>query len=668
MPPSLPSEALLQQILNELRIARTGGTPRITSLGSTIASGTTPSPDNIPGLNKEIAELNKEIEKAKIEFTDLFDHIAKHQEVTSKKIEIAMKEAAIDFHNAALTVDEYNQKIKELNQNLKALAEETRASNNIDRLGQSLLKTGIKSGGLSEKMIHLGKSFAKVKAEGGSVGKSLLHGFTAIGLSIPTKLLSLYIEQTFELAKAQDAAISSFRKATGATKEYNIAITQAERRNFAAGVEAKDASAAFENLFTSFSAFTQLNVNQQAAIADTTVLLNKLGVSGGTASQILDKAMRATGMSAGQANDILLDLAGSAQSLGVPINKMADDFAGAFGDLTKYGDKTIDIFKSLEIQAKNTGISVSALIGIAKQFDTFDGAGKAVGRLNAILGGPYLNSIDMLNSSEEERIDILKRQVDMAGVNFNSLQRFEKQALASAVNMSVEDAQRLFNMSDTQYKLDSMKQKDLQKLATETQEIGQQLKSAFMALAVDLRPLVEKVIVPMVHGMSKFAMWVGESTNAVGQLGRALLPVVAMVALLLAPVTGGASLVVALGALAGIAGIVGYGATVKGTNKSSAIVPHFADGGVTGGSSVSMVGERGPELVEMPVGSRVTTAPATKLLTDAIAKLTNKLDSMGGNGNIQLAVYIGQEKIDEVVVKSLNSFGTKNLLGPYTNS
>jgi hypothetical protein len=369
-------------------------------------------------------------------------------------------------------------------------------------------------------------------------------------------------------------------------------------------------------------------------------------------------------MSANEANDLVLDLAGSAKSLGVPMKKMADDFASSFGELSKYGDGAIKVFKGLAVQAKNTGLEVSQLLNITKQFDQFDTAGQAVGRLNAILGGPYLNSIDMLNASEEERIEILRRQVDMAGVQFDALGRFEQQAMASALGMSVEEANRLFRMSKAEYELEAIRQDELQKQAESVQEIGAQIKSAFMALAVDMRPVVEDVIIPMVKGFAALAKFIGGAINKLHTFGKVALFAAGLAALIGAPFTGGASLIT-YAAIAGTAGMASWG--TGGGDSGGAITPRFASGGVVQSSSLSMVGENGPELIEMPVGTRVNSAPATQQLTDAITNLMRKLDSGGTQqAPIQLAVYIGQEKIDEVVVKALGSETGRRALSPYS--
>ena len=118
-----------------------------------------------------------------------------------------------------------------------------------------------------------------------------------------------------------------------------------------------------------------------------------------------------------------------------------------------------------------------------------------------------------------------------------------------------------------------------------------------------------------------------------------------------------------LGSLGTSKGIGGGGSSAKSTT------PRFASGGVVQGTSVAMVGEHGPEMVEMPVGSRVTSAPATKELTDALANLSRQLNTMNGAPAApqQISVFIGQEKIDEIVVKGLNSNAARKAFGPYTN-
>ena len=62
-------------------------------------------------------------------------------------------------------------------------------------------------------------------------------------------------------------------------------------------------------------------------------------------------------------------------------------------------------------------------------------------------------------------------------------------------------------------------------------------------------------------------------------------------------------------------------------------------------------------------GSEVISQKDFKELIDGLKKLT----AAGSSTNpIQLAVYVGQDKIDEVVVKAIGSEAGRRVLSPYS--
>ncbi len=658
-------QRLLQGILDELKAAGgsggSGGSSRPRRRGgpadiSGDDFGGATARDN--ALEANIAERKEEIKSLEAAYSSLYRSIDRGNEIKKQKLEIDKLEA--------LRRDESTEQIQ---RSINALEHQKAASEDVARKLQSAL--GLGQGQVSKQLTDIGQHLNNVNVElgGGMAGakgmaEALGSGLGATLTRLPLKPIEMLVEQTIGLAKAQDKVISSFRKATGATAEYNYEITQLERRNYIAGVSIEEAGKAFEGLFTSFSAFTELNKNQRAAIGDTVALLGELDVSAQVSGKIIDQTFRGLGMSIEQSNDLLLDLAGSAQDLGVPISKMTADFSSAFGELSKYGDEAIEVFKELSIVSKSTGIEVSRLMQISKQFDTFEGSAKSVGRLNAILGGPYLNSIDMLNASEEERIRIMKEQVDVSGVQFNALERFEKQAIASAIGVSVEEAGRILNMSEEQYKLDAAKQEELQELARESQEIGQELKSAFMALAVDLRPLVDDVIKPMVKAFAAVARGIGAAINALGQFASVGLVAGGIAALIAAPFTGGASLgawaaMAGIGTVAGLAtaGLAGASSGVTGAKDTGAITPGFAQGGTI---TTQQAAVHPGELI-------MTGAQGSEVISQN--KFNELIDAVKGNQGSpqQIAVYIGQEKIDELIVKGINSPAGQAAFAPFGN-
>ena len=378
------------------------------------------------------------------------------------------------------------------------------------------------------------------------------------------------------------------------------------------------------------------------------------------------------------------------------MKKMSADFQGSFKELSKYGAQAEDVFLDLAKQAKATGIEVSTLMGYAKQFDQFDTAAKSVGRLNAILGGPYLNSIDMLNATEAERIDLLKSSVDAAGVQFDAMNRFEKQAIAAALGMSVEDASRIMKMSTAEMELQTMEQEALADQAQEVQTMLGQIKSAMMAMAIDMRPFVEDVVIPMVKGFGKMAKSIGNMVDGMGNFGKVVSVVSIALAAALVPMagavmlaTGGLGWPVALAMLAAAGVSVAGGLAAGGMATLAGGGGGAAAGGATrpdimlapggpvnlgpkkgGGSfldklyAAAGMNERGVETAVLPYGTYVANAADTKqsieMATAVVAELKGLREdiSRGGTQRVMLMLDDGQEFASTVINTSgLTPFG-----------
>ena len=494
---------------------------------------------------EKLKELQDELKKTKEGYSDLTDYISKQYKVETLEAESKIAEkrlqaarnlelqldaaAAMDdtersAKKAARAKEKYAKIIKNLNKELAITNDKIGAreglTENLSRLGQSALGLDIKTGGLTEKMVNLGRNIANAKEKGVDIGKVFSKAGTSILKAIPVKFVELFargleevVAQTKQLAKAQEAAMAAFAKSTGAGRQYNNEIATLERSTFAAGVTTQEASQAYGALYDKFSAFTQLSSSERAMLSETTALMSELGVSAGTSAQIMDQMTRSLGMSASQTNKVMLKLAGNAESLGVTMNKMTSDFAGAYPELAKFGDQAIDVFCELAKQSKATGIEVNKLISLTSQFDEFESGAMAVGKLNAVLGGPYLNSIDMLNATEAERIDLLKQSVDMAGVQFDALGRYEKKAIAAALGMSVEEASRVMQMSTAEMRLQTMEQEQLADQARESQEVMDMLRNSMRSLAINMRPIIEDLIVPLVSLIGKMAQGLGKAVD-----------------------------------------------------------------------------------------------------------------------------------------------------------
>tara|TARA_R110002110_G_scaffold74276_5_gene196481 strand:+ start:1755 stop:3713 length:1959 start_codon:yes stop_codon:yes gene_type:complete len=553
----------------------------------------------------------------------------------------------------------------------------------FNQLAGSVLQLNGPLGRLSGLLDGNGKSFGKFIASAKDSIKS--------GELLKNTVLKL-VDANLKFALRQNEAIAGFRAATGAGAEFNEVIRQTERATFAAGVTVNDSTAAITSLKNEFTDFTYLNEGQQRGLKNTTVLLQKMGFSFSTQTAIIQNSSQAMGMSLDESQALLLDIASTARSLGMDIEELGQSFNTNIEFITRFGSDGQKVFEELAVSAKALGTDIDTLVSVVDKFKTFDGAATHVGRLNAILGGPFLNSIDMMNAAFEdptEGINLLRDGFDAAGRSIEDISGAELEAIASAMGMSLSETKKILGKSNEEMEIYRLNQSDLAEQAMVTQSITEQLTATFGQFYANLGPIIDHILVPMVTWLGGVAQSIGDIINTipsfVAGLGMAGAAVGALIGLSLGLTAAipGVGIAMAATSAAAVLGYVALGTALgggvgaiagslfsqpEGTGKTKSMTPQYATGGVVTGTTTAIVGENGPEMVEMPTGSRVTTAPATKQLTDAIMKLSNKLDNVGGGENIQLAVYIGKEKVDEIVVNAINSRAGRAAFSPFSNA
>jgi hypothetical protein len=326
------------------------------------------------------------------------------------------------------------------------------------------------------------------QALGASMGK------VTSAISILTSGLDKVLEASIALAFEQDQSISNFRKATGASGEFDDNIIGLERSLYAAGVSAGEAGESVQSLFINVTDFTEMSEKQQEELGKTTAILNELGVSAQTSAKNIQFATKVLGLNTRQAGRLQRELFTFAQDLGVSASQIADDFAAMGPQIAALGSNGVDAFRKLEVQAKNTGLTLTEILGIVEKFDKFDSAAESVGKLNALLGGPYLNTLELVAETDpSKRFEIMKDRIDAAGLSFDDMDYYQRKALASAMGLN---EQQLALMMRGKLELIREPQKsaeDLEKLALQTLEFNtlmDELKQTFMSFAVSMRPVM----------------------------------------------------------------------------------------------------------------------------------------------------------------------------------
>ena len=233
---------------------------------------------------------------------------------------------------------------------------------------------------------------------------------------------------------------------TGATKEFGVAAQQLTDRLRAQGFTLAETEQAMGGLYMSSAAFTRLAAAEQKNMGEFAAQLTSLGVATDNFAVSMDKLLKVFKFTPAQTRKITTELSNFGRTLGIGPNKALQQFNQQMPLLARYGrEQGIEIFKQLATTAHMAGIEMSDLVNVAKQFDTFEGAAEAAANLNFVLGGPLLNSMDLINANEVERIQILKDAMAQSGKSFNQLGRFQKDLIAQQLGVGVDVAQALFS-------------------------------------------------------------------------------------------------------------------------------------------------------------------------------------------------------------------------------
>jgi len=297
------------------------------------------------------------------------------------------------------------------------------------------------------------------------------------------------------LVKVFDSTSASFNKATGAAGRFDREMVNLVSNTMDSGGNIESVSAAYSSLLMNMSSFTTLSESQRGSVAATGVQLELAGVSAETYANNMDFLTRALKMNADEAASHQANLAEFASGIGVTTSKMAQDFQQAQPIMARYGKAVGDrVFKNLATTAKAAGVEIGALLGITQGFDTFEDAAMKAGQLNALLGGPYLNSVELLTASEDEKIKMIRRSILASGRSFNQLARFEKQSIMTAAGISdMTLASKLFGASEADFRKVTQEQKSLAEQAKASQDIQMklnQIMGLFLPLASEIVDVV----------------------------------------------------------------------------------------------------------------------------------------------------------------------------------
>jgi hypothetical protein len=258
------------------------------------------------------------------------------------------------------------------------------------------------------------------------------------------------------------------------------------------------------SLTKGFTDFTFQSVEAQRMIVTNTAALNKMGLSNQAVAKSLQVMTKSFGMTGKQGVKQLGNLEKFAENLQVPLEQLGADFQANAGDLAKLGDNGIEAFMGLAKAAKVTGLEMSKILNLTRQFDTFEGAARSAGKLNAALGGNFVNAMDlMMETDPAARLNQMRDAILDTGLSFDEMSYYQRNFYKDALGLgSVSDLAAVLSGDMESVGDETMKSsqelKELREQARATASFQEQLNAVFAQMIPILTPLID-----MFSGMLK---------------------------------------------------------------------------------------------------------------------------------------------------------------------
>ena len=593
----------------------------------------------------------------------------------SLKLSTQEKEIMRQRANALLDIATLKEKdLKNAQEKLKTEIKTTIEKEKQKKLDDDAQKKMDKSVKKLAAMVGFGTKFEDTMT---GAFTNMLSGSGSLVKSLKELDVGGFLASNFEqLAMGTDKLTSGFVKGTGATGGLAGAVQSGADGLRQMGLGMDSVYQAADSLTDGITAF---QTGTRAAQEDLSLffgVLVKAGIGGPGATKAFQIFNMGMGMSAEASKAATIEMVQFGRALNMNVNAFMADFNALAPTLIAHGDKMEQVFKELAMTSQQTGISMQNLMGVSQQFDTFESAASSTAKLNSILGGAYLNSVEMVFATESERLLTLQKTLSLSGKSFDDLGRFEKKALAAAGGFSsVAEASNFFNASlevnTALMEEQAEKQETMEKLARRAADVMEELTMAIQGLFINLGPVIKGFSL-LIEGfgwmMSNYIGPVLAITGvavAIYKMGGAIK--------FLTSVWKKSPMGLIFGGLSLLSGAVGLASSYFGGSESSG-PKGFATGksaslaaGPDMGGGMTMATVHANETIAMPrYGTTVHNASqsaqfATKKdMNNVASAITNGLASVanGNNGNIILDGKVLGEYVDGRGTNQLAIFNT----------
>jgi len=315
------------------------------------------------------------------------------------------------------------------------------------------------------QMVHAVKTTKEARA---LVGETAKQWTADLLLGTFDTLASRVVQSTIMVVKAFDTIRSEVAAATGQMDRFDSMIIDIRDDTRDLAVSYVEVGEAIMSANKEIATFALLGSESQQTMATLVAQLGAIGVNTDTAAKALNTMRMGLNLSTEGAEDMTRGLVQFATTIGTAPEQVLSDFNSSMATLGVQGVKAEEIFKNLAAQSEATGVAMETLLGVVSQFDTFEGAAQATGKLNAALGGGMVDSIEMLSMTEDERLKKLQQVIASSETQWEDMGKYQQRFFMQT--LGIQDATVATALFGKTTEENSKKIADAQALAKQTGE------------------------------------------------------------------------------------------------------------------------------------------------------------------------------------------------------
>ena len=391
---------------------------------------------------REEARLIRELNK---EANDLLKTEGKLDSTYQNRLDLLQ-----DIEDNLEDYNELKKKEKDLNAEINRLNSigHTAIANKFDKEKQ-LTANAIKklqTEKVSNSLLEAGDSLT-----GGMLGnaKGLMESFGGAGMKVG--LMSAGLTAAVAILLSFSAKMDAIGKEFGAvglqTDEIRVGLLGAEQEAARLGLEMSDVIEASTKLANDFGVGLTESIKLSSSVADTSVAL---GLSVGEGADLIGTFKSLVGLSNEQATALAKNVTLFAKSNDVAPQQVLRDIAGSSEAIAGFTSASGENIARAAVQARKFGISISDVASSAKSLLDFQNSYQNALEAS-VLVGKEINVEKLMELSLAGDLEALQQeQLKQLGseTEFNKLNVLQREALAEAVGLSLDQATKLVNKQD----------------------------------------------------------------------------------------------------------------------------------------------------------------------------------------------------------------------------